>query len=62
MADLNGRIRVFCRIRPLSAKEAVLNSDVVVKAKSQFEVEFKDKDKESLLEYDSVFGENEGQI
>ena len=38
MADFHGRIRVFCRIRPLSVKEMHSNQDVVVEARSQYEV------------------------
>ena len=57
MADFHGRIRVFCRIRPLSVKEMHSNQDVVVEARSQYEVWFNDaSDKEIVNEYDSVFG------
>lgn len=53
MADMYGRIRVFCRIRPYSEKEAQLSSGDVFNVVSDFEIRFNDK---TLLEYDSVFG------
>lgn len=56
ITDMKGKIRVFCRLRPLSEKEVVENERCVLNTLDEFTVEHswkEDKAKQHI--YDHVF-------
>jgi hypothetical protein len=63
LVDTKGKIRVFCRIRPLSQKEVRNGEFQAIEAIDQFTVKLHD-DKELVVDYDSVYSpsSNQGEV
>jgi DNA replication protein DnaC len=62
MVDMQGRIRVYCRVRPLSQKEVLRNETEALKVVDDYTVEVNAGDAPSKVEsYDAVFGPNSTQ-
>ncbi|PKU61964.1 Kinesin-like calmodulin-binding protein like [Dendrobium catenatum] len=60
--DMKGKIRVFCRLRPLNEKEIAEKKKNVVFSVDEFTVEHPWKDEKSKQHiYDRVFGQNDSQ-
>lgn len=59
--DAKGRIRVYCRLRPLSAKEISARDSQAVKAIDDNTVRFENNGKEGICSYDSVFNYDSSQ-
>ncbi|XP_020588180.1 kinesin-like protein KIN-14I isoform X2 [Phalaenopsis equestris] len=60
--DMKGKIRVFCRIRPLNEKEIAEKEKNIVFPVDEFTVEHPWKDEKSRQHiYDRVFGQNDSQ-
>ncbi|KAH0453163.1 hypothetical protein IEQ34_017487 [Dendrobium chrysotoxum] len=60
--DMKGKIRVFCRLRPLNEKEIAGKEKNVVFSVDEFTVEHPWKDEKSKQHiYDRVFGQNDSQ-
>lgn len=54
IVDAKGKIRVYCRIRPLSQKEIMNHENEAAQAIDQFTVKLHD-DKDLVIDYDSVY-------
>lgn len=60
--DMKGKIRVYCRIRPLNEKEMVEKERKVLRVSDEFTIEHPWKDDKAKQHiYDCVFGENATQ-
>lgn len=61
MIDMKGNIRVFCRIRPLNDKEITRKESEMVQAIDEFKVGFQVDGRQSVTDYDVVFGNDSTQ-
>lgn len=59
---MKGKIRVYCRLRPLNDKEAAEKEKNVLKSVDEFTVEHRWRDETKQHCYDRVFDGNASQV
>ena len=60
--DMKGKVRVYCRVRPLSKSEIDKSCKAIVTVLDDFNIKLETKNGPKKFSYDSCFGPNTTQV